>query len=89
MGFVKPSASRNGDDVPWVTSWTEEPITGVRPCAGVGGGPALGQAEHAGFGKPQYSKNHLLRQHLTVARMLCPLCGARRTCRRRSRMTAS
>ena len=28
-----------------------------------------------GAGKPQYSKNHLVRQRLTVARMLCPMCG--------------
>ena len=72
---MKPSTLQVGVDVPWVTSWTEEPITGVRPCASVGGHPALTQAGNAGFGKPQYSKNHLLRQRLTVARMLCPMCG--------------
>jgi hypothetical protein len=26
-----------GVDVPWVTSWTDEPILGVAPCATVGG----------------------------------------------------
>lgn len=69
------SALRVGVDVPWVTSWTAEPVLGVRPCASVGGRPALVQEERAGFGKPEYSKNHLLRQRLSVQRMLCPMCG--------------
>jgi hypothetical protein len=64
-----------GVDVPWVTSWTAEPIEGVRPCPSVGGQLALVQAEQAGFGKPEYSKNHLLRQRLSMTRMLCPMCG--------------
>ncbi len=69
------SALRVGVDVPWVTSWTAEPVLGIRPCASVGGRPALVQGEQAGFGKPEYSKNHLLRQRLSVQRMLCPMCG--------------
>ena len=69
------SALRVGVDVPWVTSWTAEPVLGVRPCASVGGRPALVQGEQPGFGKPEYSKNHLLRQRLSVQRMLCPMCG--------------
>lgn len=64
-----------GVDVPWVTSWTAEPIEGVRPCPSVGGQLALVQAEQAGFGKPEYSRNHLLRQRLSMTRMLCPMCG--------------
>jgi len=64
-----------GVDVPWVTSWTAEPVLGVQPCSTVGGRPALVQSERAGFGKPEYSKNHLRRQRLTVRRMLCPMCG--------------
>lgn len=72
---MKPSALKVGIDVPWVTSWTDEPIIGVRPCPCVGGRPALVQTEAAGFGKPEYSKNHLLRQRLSVVRMLCPMCG--------------
>ena len=64
-----------GVDVPWVTSWTEEPILGVAPCATVGGRLAIGQAEHAGWGRPEYSKNHLRRQRASVAGMLCPMCG--------------
>lgn len=64
-----------GVDVPWVTSWTAEEIEGVRPCATVGGRLALRQANCPGYGKPQYSKNHLVRQRLTVLRMLCPMCG--------------
>lgn len=64
-----------GVDVPWVTSWTAEPIEGVRPCPSVNGRLALVQAERPGFGKPEYSKNHLLRQRLSMTRMLCPMCG--------------
>ncbi len=65
-----------GVDVPWVTSWTDEPILGVAPCATVGGRLAIGQAERAGCGRPEYSKNHLRRQRASVAGMLCPMCGA-------------
>ncbi len=64
-----------GVDVPWVTSWTAETIDGVRPCPSVGGQLALVQTEQPGFGKPEYSKNHLLRQRLSMTRMLCPMCG--------------
>ena len=64
-----------GVDVPWVTSWTAETVEGVRPCASVGGQLALVQSEQAGFGKPEYSKNHLLRQRLSMIQMLCPMCG--------------
>ncbi|MES2860796.1 MAG: hypothetical protein V4701_04955 [Pseudomonadota bacterium] len=72
---MRKSSLTVGVDVPWVTSWTEEPIMGVRPCASVGGQLALAQAEHAGYGRPEYSKNHLLRQRLSMTRMLCPMCG--------------
>jgi len=64
-----------GIDVPWVTSWSEEEILGVRPCPTVNGRLAICQAEHAGYGKPQYSKNHLRRQRASVLQMLCPMCG--------------
>lgn len=64
-----------GVDVPWVTSWSEEPILGVRPCSTVQGRPALVQASNAGCGRPEYSRNHLVRQRQTVIRMLCPMCG--------------
>jgi len=74
-GSMRPSSLKVGVDVPWVTSWTAEPILGVARCASVGGRLALTQGEAAGFGKPEYSKNHLLRQRLSVSRMLCPMCG--------------
>jgi hypothetical protein len=64
-----------GVDVPWVTSWTDEPILGVAPCATVGGRLAIGQVERAGYGRPEYSKNHVRRQRASVAGMLCPMCG--------------
>jgi hypothetical protein len=72
---LRKSSLAVGVDVPWVTSWTEEMIEGVRPCPSVGGRLALTQAEHAGWGRPEYSKNHLLRQRLSVSKMLCPMCG--------------
>ncbi|HAL06975.1 MAG TPA: hypothetical protein DCP26_06440 [Brevundimonas sp.] len=65
-----------GHDVPWVTSWTGEAHLGIGRCFTVNGRPALGQADAPGRGKPQYSKNHLVRQRLSVIRMLCPMCGA-------------
>ena len=64
-----------GVDVPWVTSWTSETVRGIGPCETVGGRLALRQDEQPGFGKPQYSMNHLRRQRLTVGGMLCPMCG--------------
>lgn len=72
---MKKSALKVGVDVPWVTSWTEETIVGVRPCPTVGGRPALVQTEGAGYGRPVYSQNHLVRQRRTVLDMLCPMCG--------------
>lgn len=71
---MKKSGLVVGIDVPWVTSWTEETITGVRRCRTAGGRPALVQTEAAGFGRPQYSRNHLVRQRRTVVDMLCPMC---------------
>ena len=70
-----PSQLKVGIDVPWVTSWTAETVIGVRACPSVGGRPALCQTNQAGFGKPQYSKNHMVRQRFSVSRMLCPMCG--------------
>ena len=75
VGTLKKSSLIVGVDVPWVTSWTAEPLLGVRPCPSVGGRLALGQDEQPGYGRPEYSRNHLLRQRLSVARMLCPMCG--------------
>ena len=64
-----------GVDVPWVTSWTDEPHLGVAPCESVGGQMAIMQAQRPGHGRPLYSRNHLVRQRWSVARMLCPMCG--------------
>lgn len=72
---MKKSTLAVGIDVPWVTSWTEEPVIGVRPCPTVQGRPALVQLDNAGYGRPQYSKNHLIRQRQTMLGMLCPMCG--------------
>jgi hypothetical protein len=64
-----------GVDVPWVTSWSEELATEVRRCPSVDGELAICQAVKQGVGKPQYSRNHLQRQRLSVREMRCPMCG--------------
>ena len=72
---MKTSSLEVGIDVPWVTSWTGEPVLGVRPCPSVGGALAIVQADDPGQGKPLYSQNHAVRQRLSVRDMLCPMCG--------------
>jgi hypothetical protein len=72
---MKPSSLKVGIDVPWVTGWTGEPTLGVRPCPSVGGALAIVQADYPGLGKPLYSRNHAVRQRLSVRDMLCPMCG--------------
>jgi hypothetical protein len=72
---MKVSSLKVGVDVPWVTSWTGEPVLGVRPCPSVGGALAMAQAECPGLGKPLYSQNHAVRQRLSVRDMRCPMCG--------------
>lgn len=72
---MQKSSLKVGIDVPWVTSWTGEPVLGVRSCASVGGRPAIVQADAPGNGKPLYSQNHAVRQRLSVGHMLCPMCG--------------
>jgi hypothetical protein len=64
-----------GVDVPWVTSWSDEEILGVRPCPSVEGRLAICQAERPGVGKPNYSRNHHRRQRESIRGMLCPMCG--------------
>jgi hypothetical protein len=64
-----------GLDVPWVTSWSDEALIGVRPCPSASGQLAVCQAERPGFGRPEYSRNHMSRQRWSVGRMLCPMCG--------------
>ncbi|MFI4965554.1 MAG: hypothetical protein ACHP9T_09325 [Caulobacterales bacterium] len=69
------SSLKIGVDVPWVTSWSAEPTTGVASCPSIDGALAIGQAERPGQGKPLYSRNHLFRQRKSVREMLCPMCG--------------
>ncbi|MDB5462075.1 MAG: hypothetical protein JWP23_464, partial [Phenylobacterium sp.] len=64
-----------GVDVPWVSSWSAEQLTGVAPCPSVDGALAVGQAEHPGEGEPLYARNHLFRQRKSVREMRCPMCG--------------
>ena len=72
----KLSKLKVGVDVPWVTSWSDEAVLGVRPCSTVNGSLAVFQEENPGAGRPQYSRNHMRRQRLSVRDMLCPMCGA-------------
>lgn len=64
-----------GLDVPWVTSWSQEPQAGVAPCPSVDGQLAAQQRHKQGVGRPLYSRNHLFRQRKSVREMLCPMCG--------------
>lgn len=72
---MKLSPLEVGVDVPWVTSWSSETLSGVIKCPTIRGLPAIDQVESPGLGKPQYSKNHIVRQRLSIVRMLCPMCG--------------
>jgi hypothetical protein len=74
--MIELSKLKVGIDVPWVTSWSTEEQTGIRPCETVNGRLAICQAERPGEGKPQYSLNHLQRQRASVIKMLCPMCGS-------------
>ncbi|HEY2356285.1 MAG TPA: hypothetical protein VGH86_02450 [Phenylobacterium sp.] len=69
------SKLRIGVDVPWVSSWSAEQVTGVGPCPSVDGVLAVGQSEHPGRGEPLYARNHLFRQRKSVREMRCPMCG--------------
>jgi hypothetical protein len=73
--MLKLSTLVVGVEVPWVTSWSGEAILGAAPCATIGRRLALVQEHAPGIGKPQYSKNHLVRQRQSVVKMLCPMCG--------------
>ncbi|HEY8004976.1 MAG TPA: hypothetical protein VIE16_12150 [Phenylobacterium sp.] len=75
MTAAQASKLAVGVDVPWVTSWSAEQVTGVAPCPSIDGGLAVGQAEHPGRGRPLYSRNHLFRQRKSVREMRCPMCG--------------
>lgn len=75
MPQVAPSRLVVGVDVPWVTSWSQEPQGGVGPCPTVDGQIAALQAWKPGVGKPLYSRNHLRRQRDSVRALLCPMCG--------------
>ncbi len=64
-----------GVDVPWVTSWSGEPVLGVAPCPSIDGGLAIGQALSPGQGEPLFASNHLFRQRKSVRELGCPMCG--------------
>lgn len=75
MSASTSSRLRIGVDVPWVTSWSDEPVAGLTRCSHARGAWALRQMERPGSGRPQYASNHFGRQRASVARMLCPMCG--------------
>lgn len=64
-----------GVDVPWVSSWSQEPQTGVSRCPSVDGELAVSQRINPGVGEPLYARNHLFRQRKSVREMRCPMCG--------------
>jgi len=73
--MMQASRLKVGVDVPWVTSWSSEAIRGAGPCPSVDGRLAILQAESPGYGRPNYSQNHVRRQRVMARAMLCPMCG--------------
>ncbi|HEX3888175.1 MAG TPA: hypothetical protein VHW05_11815 [Phenylobacterium sp.] len=75
MSAPPASPLKIGVDVPWVTAWSEELMTGFGPCPSVDGAIAVAQIDKPGVGEPQYARNHVFRQRKSVREMLCPMCG--------------
>jgi hypothetical protein len=64
-----------GQDVPWNAAWTGEEEFSVRPCRYVQGKLAIWQKTAQGIGKPIFAEPHTVRQRMSVAKMLCTVCG--------------
>lgn len=61
--------------VPWNASWSSEARYEVRPCKSVRGALAVWSPHIPGIGRPIFAKPHMVRQRLSVAYMLCTVCG--------------
>lgn len=61
--------------VPWNASWTGEERFEIRPCRWASNHPAIWQPHQPGSGKPMFAKPHSVRQRMSIAKMLCTVCG--------------
>ncbi|MDX2074670.1 MAG: hypothetical protein SFX19_09975 [Alphaproteobacteria bacterium] len=68
-----------GRDVPWNAAWTGEDRFELRPCRWANGKLAVWQPTSPGNGKPMFADPHMVRQRMSVMRMICTVCGQRTT----------
>jgi hypothetical protein len=61
--------------VPWNASWSSEARYEIRPCRWVGGQLAVWSPHSPGVGRPIFAKPHMVRQRMSIAKMLCTVCG--------------
>lgn len=64
-----------GVDVPWNAGWSGEERYEIRPCRWSEGRRALWQPHAPGTGKPIFAQPHMVRQRMSIVRMLCTVCG--------------
>lgn len=60
---------------PWNAAWTSELRYEVRPCRWVNGALAIWSPHSPGVGRPVFAKPHMVRQRMSIALMLCTVCG--------------
>jgi hypothetical protein len=63
--------------VPWNASWSSEARYEIRPCRYVGGALAIWSPHTPGVGRPIFAKPHMVRQRMSIAKLLCTVCGER------------
>lgn len=61
--------------VPWNAAWSSEGRHEIRPCKYVGGALAVWSPHSPGIGRPIFAKPHMVRQRMSIAKMLCTVCG--------------
>ena len=64
-----------GVDVPWNAAWSGENRFEIRPCRWSEGRRALWQPHAPGSGRPIFAEPHMVRQRMSIARLLCTVCG--------------
>lgn len=62
-------------EVPWNASWSSEDRYEIRPCRWINGQLAIWSPHSPGVGRPIFAKPHMVRQRMSVAKMLCTVCG--------------
>lgn len=62
-------------EAPWNASWSGERPFGVRPCRWANDRPALWQPHNPGCGRPLFAVPHMVRQRMSIVRLICTVCG--------------